>query len=103
MMVAIGIMLGLLIAIVVVVVPNFIRPHYIVPIAVTAPMGPSTLDIKIPGAWIISRDIVDKNGKVFDSFNSADWPPQCQQIIQQDQASGNGSGDIHVKAPGKWG
>jgi hypothetical protein len=96
-MLALGVTLGLLIAIVLIVVPNFVRPHYIAPITVTSPMGPGAIDAKIPsGAWVLSRNIVDKNGKAIgDIFPSA--PSQCQKIIQQEQVGGNGHG-IRVKA-----
>ncbi|HEX4775078.1 MAG TPA: ABC transporter permease subunit, partial [Candidatus Saccharimonadales bacterium] len=97
-MVAVGVTLGLFIAFALIVVPNFVRPHYMTPITVTAPMGPDTLDSKIPsGAWLVSRNIVDKNGNTFNSFNLANMPPQCQQIIQQSQVGTNDHG-IRVKA-----
>jgi len=78
---------------------NWIRPHYMTPVTVTAHMGPGTLDGKIPtnGVWVLSRDIVDKNGKAIgDIFPSA--PPACQQIIRQAEVRGNGHGGIRVKA-----
>lgn len=69
---------------------QWIRPHYMTPTTVTAPMGPNAIDNKIPiGAWLLRRDIVDKNGKTIgDIFPAA--PPQCQQIIQQQTSPGNG-------------
>lgn len=79
---------------------NWIRPHYMRPITVTAKMGPGTLDDKIPtGAWILRRDIVDQNGVVVrDIFPAA--PAQCQKIIQQQQVR-TGNGIVRVKpAPG---
>lgn len=96
-MVAAGIVLGIFIAVVVVAVPNFARPHYATPITVTAPMGPGALDTKIPSdAWVTQRNIVDKNGKALNSFNLADMPTNCQQIIQQNQVT-NDHGDVRVK------
>ena len=79
---------------------NWIRPHYMAPVTVTAPMGPGRFaEGLIPsGAWVLSRNIVDKNGKTFDSFDIQNMPPECQQIIQQAEASGNGHGGIVVKA-----
>jgi len=71
---------------------NWIRPHYMTPITVTAPMGPGAIDTKIPtGAWVLNRDIVDKNGKALngDIFPAA--PPECQQVIQQAEVRGNGT------------
>jgi hypothetical protein len=97
-MVAVGATLGLFIALVLIAVPNFVRPHYMAPVTVTAQMGPDLVESKIPqGAnWILSRDTLDKNGKaVSDIFTSA--PPQCQQIIRQQQVR-TGGGGIHVKA-----
>ena len=83
---------------------NWIRPHYMMPITVTAPMGPNDFEGKIPtGAWVLSRHIVDKNGRKFYSFNIQNMPPQCQQIIQQNQVTNN-HGSIQVKAaPGPGG
>lgn len=103
-MVAVGVVLGLFIALAIIAVPNFVRPHYMTPITITAPMGPDTLDSKIPqGAWVVNRNIVDKNGNTFNSFNFNNMPAQCQQIIQQSQVS-NDHGGIRVKAgPGPGG
>lgn len=96
-MIAIGVLLGLFV-VVAIVMPNFVRSHYMSPITVTAPMGPDTLDSKLPrGAyWLLTRTIVDGNGKsVGDIFPAA--PPHCQKIIQQaNSGNGNGSG-THVK------
>jgi ABC-type transport system involved in multi-copper enzyme maturation permease subunit len=97
-MIAVGLTLGVFIAVAIIIVPNFVRSHYMSPISVTAPMGPGTLETKIPNdAWATSRNIVDKNGQSFNSFNLANMPQQCQQIIQQSQVGTNGHG-MHVKA-----
>lgn len=102
-MVAVGVTIGLFVACALIIVPQLVRTHYMHPITVTAPMGPSAIEDKIPqdASWMISRNIVDKNGKVIgDIFPAA--PVQCQRIIQQ-ATSGNGSGhgDIRIKvAPG---
>ncbi|HVS58515.1 MAG TPA: ABC transporter permease [Candidatus Saccharimonadales bacterium] len=90
--------LGVTLAIFVLAMASFgqwIRPHYMAPITVTAPMGPNAINNKIPtGAWILTKDIVDKNGKTFDSFDLQNMPAQCRAIIE-DAKNGNG---IHVKA-----
>jgi hypothetical protein len=101
-MVTVGVVLGLFIAVALIAMPNFVRPHYAAPITITAPMGPDAL--KIPnGAWVVSNNIVDKSGKTFNSFNPANMPAQCQKIIQQSQVT-NDHGDVHVKAvPGPGG
>jgi len=97
-MVAVGVVFGLFIAVALIAVPNFVRPHYAAPITVTAPMGPGILDSKIPtGAWVIERNIVDKNGKAFNSFNLENMPPQCQKIIQASRVGTTGKG-VAVKA-----
>jgi hypothetical protein len=98
-MIALAVTLGLFIAFQA-SFAEWVRPHYMTPITVTSPMGPSAVDSKIPtGAWMLRRDIVDKSGKVIgDIFPAA--PQQCQQIIQQQNPPGSGSG-IRVKsAPG---
>ncbi len=94
-MVAVGVTLGLFIVMVMIVVPNFVRPHYMTPITISAPLGPAFRD-NIPGrAWVLTRDIKDKNGRVIgDIFPAA--PHECQQIIQQNQI--NTGGGIQVKA-----
>jgi hypothetical protein len=65
------------------------------PVTVNAIMGPGEIDDKIPvGAWVLQRNTVDKNGKVFDSFDINDMPPQCQEIIRQAMS---GKGAFHIK------
>jgi ABC-type transport system involved in multi-copper enzyme maturation permease subunit len=77
-----------------------IRPHYMAPVTVTAPMGPGTINDKIPtGAWLLQRDIVDKNGKVLGSFDVQDMPPQCQRMTMRIQIA-PGSRAAKVKAEG---
>ncbi|HSX17369.1 MAG TPA: ABC transporter permease subunit [Patescibacteria group bacterium] len=78
-----------------------IRPRYMAPIAVTAPMGPGAIDEKIPkdAAWVLTRNIIDKNGKSFDSFDVQNMPPECQQIIQNAQTSDGGHA-VRVKSAG---
>jgi ABC-type transport system involved in multi-copper enzyme maturation permease subunit len=102
-MLAVGVALGLSIALVLVVVPNFVRPNYMTPNTVTSPMGPGAIDAKIPSGsnLLLTRNIVDKNGKTFDRFNSANLPPQCQQLIEDQQVSNNGH-SVQVM-PGKIG
>lgn len=96
-MVAVGITLFLFIATAFIIVPNFVRPYYMKPVTVAAPMGPSALDNKIPAnAWVLGRNIVDKNGKTFSSFNIANMPSQCQKIIQQQQINNHGSVRVKV-------
>ncbi|HXR50201.1 MAG TPA: ABC transporter permease subunit [Verrucomicrobiae bacterium] len=78
---------------------NWVRPHYMTPVTVTAAMGPNSLDGKIPtDAWILQRNIVDKNGKVLNGDLFREAPPQCQKILQQAEVQGNGHGGIRVKA-----
>lgn len=100
-MVAVGVTLGLFVALVMIAVPNFIRPHYMAPVTVTAQMGPNSIESKLPkGAYLLlTRNIVDGNGNtVGDIFPAA--PPQCQQIIQQMQQSNGHGGIILKEAPG---
>jgi ABC-type transport system involved in multi-copper enzyme maturation permease subunit len=76
---------------------QWVRPHYMAPVTVTAPMGPQELDSKVPsGAWALSRNIVDKNGRTFDSFTFNNMPASCQALIQQAQTGTPGQG-IRVK------
>lgn len=96
-MVAAGVGLGLLIAIVVIAVPNLVRPHYMSPIKVTATMGPVTSSTVPDTAWITNNYIVDKNGETFSRLDFTNMPAQCQQIIQQDQVSTEGHG-VRIKA-----
>ncbi len=99
-MVALGVILGLYIAFAFVLTPLAIRPHYMSPITVTSPMGPDAIQSKIPkGAWVLTRSIVDNNGKsIGDIFPSA--PPECQKIIQQAQVPGHPSTFKAVPTPG---
>jgi ABC-type transport system involved in multi-copper enzyme maturation permease subunit len=92
---ALGVTLGLFIAFQA-SVGQLIRPHYMMPVSVTSPMGPNAIDSKIPtGAWVLTRNIVDENDKAIgDIFPAA--PSQCQQVIQQSEVGTNGSG-IRVK------
>lgn len=100
-LVAIGITLGVF-ALCLVSFAQWIRPHYMTPVTVTAPVGPDALDSKIPtGAWMLSRDIVDKSGRAFDSFTPASMPPQCQQTLQNMRA--NKAAGIVTQTAGKPG
>ncbi len=78
---------------------NWIRPHYMTPVSISAPMGPNIFEDKIPAeAWVLSRNIVDKNGKVInDIFPSA--PQQCQKLAQNIKVP-NGSRAAMVKLAG---
>ena len=79
---------------------NWIRPHYITPITVTTAMGPGVIDKKIPdGAWVLRRDIIDKNNKVFNSFDIGNMPAECQQLTQNIRVP-DGSHVARVKAEG---
>jgi hypothetical protein len=84
-MVALGVTLAFSIAIVLVAIPNFARPHYMTPVTVTASMTRGELESKLPsGAWVVSKDFVDPHGRVSSSpFNN--WPPQCQALVQTQQ------------------
>ena len=78
---------------------QWIRPHYyMTPVTVTAPMGPGNIDKKLPSGsiWITSQTIVDKNGKVYDSFDINTMPPQCQTLLREAR-SGEGK-DIRISA-----
>lgn len=88
-MIAVGVVLGVFIAVVMIGLPNFVRPHYMTPVTVTAKMGPEGVESKIPaGAWVLTRDILNKDGQtVGDIFPSA--PSQCQKIIQQAEVPGS--------------
>jgi hypothetical protein len=79
---------------------QWIRPHYMAPVTVTAPMGPGLIDHKIPAdAWVLKHTIVDKTGKAFDRFMTQSLPHQCQDILHNIQVSGDGQA-IRVKAAG---
>ena len=79
---------------------NWIRPHYMTPATVTSSMGPGAINERIPiGAWVLNRDIVDKNGKVFNSFDIKNMPAQCQQLTLDIKVP-NGSHVAKVKAAG---
>jgi len=81
-------------------VGQWVRPHYMTPVTVTSPLGPGSLDKKIPtGAWVISDHFVDKNGTIFDRFSPAAMPPQCQKLTQNIQVP-NDSHAARVKAAG---
>lgn len=93
MMATIGVTLCVLVAVVLVIVPNFVRPHYTTPVTVTAAMGENELDVRLPsGAWVLSKATVDKHGRVFSDFELPNWPPQCQALVRQMQAQTVGSG-----------
>jgi ABC-type transport system involved in multi-copper enzyme maturation permease subunit len=100
-MIALAVTLGVFIAFQA-SVGEWVRPHYMAPITITGPMGPGDFDERIPvGAWVTSHSIADKNGKIFDSFDIANMPLQCQQIIRGNtSASQNGHGGTMVKAAG---
>jgi ABC-2 family transporter protein len=77
---------------------EWIRPHYMTPITITSPMGPGFSENIPKGAWVLTHNMVDINGRVIgDVFTSA--PPQCQQIIQQNQVTdNNGRVGLKIKA-----
>jgi hypothetical protein len=92
---ALAITLGLFVAFQV-SIGQWVRPHYMTPMKITAPIGPNVIDKKIPvGAWLLRHDVVDKSGKSMGAFNV---PSQCQALIQQIQSGS--SGGIQVKASG---
>jgi hypothetical protein len=64
------------------------RPHYVAPVTVSWPMGPNNDVGKIPAdAWVISRTIMDKSGKTYDSFSPQSMPAQCQALTQNTQTT----------------
>lgn len=78
-----------------------IRAHYMTPVTITSPMGPGAIEDKIPtGAWVLSRDIVDKNGRTFDSFSLSNLPDNCRAIIEQAKDE---NGPATKTAPGPGG
>lgn len=81
-LVAIGITLGVF-ALCMASFAQWIRPHYMTAVTVTAPIGPDIIDQVIPAdAWVLSREVVDSHGKVYDSFSFETTPAQCQKILQ---------------------
>jgi len=79
---------------------QLIRPHYATPVTVSAPMGPGAISGKIPiGAWVLSRDIENKSGKVFNSFDINNMPSQCRELTLNIQVAPN-SHIAKVKASG---
>jgi ABC-type transport system involved in multi-copper enzyme maturation permease subunit len=79
---------------------QWIRPQYMTPLTVTSSMGPGAIGGKIPaGAWVLNRDILDPGGKVFNSFDVADMPQQCQ-VLTLDIHVSNTSHAAKVKAAG---
>lgn len=91
-LVAAGVTLGVFILLGVILLPNFVRPYYFVkPITVTASMDPAALENKIPSdAWMVSRQILDKNGQTFNSFSPANMPAACYQLLTQGGGVGIG-------------
>lgn len=84
LMIALGVTLALLIAIILVGVPNFVRPHYMAPATVTASMAQNALDSKLPsGAWELSHYVEGKNGQIFSRLEFPDYPPKCQTLVQE--------------------
>lgn len=98
-MTAVAVTLGLFVALQI-PVANFVRPHYMAPINVTAKFGPNEIDSKIPkDAWMINRAVLDKNGNAFNLFDISKMPPECQSLTQNIQVS-NGSRLAKLKAEG---
>jgi hypothetical protein len=99
-MVAVGVTLGVYIAAAHIVVPNLLRPNYVTPVSVTAPVGPALLASKIPkGAWVTSQLIYDKNGKAIYGDLYPVMPPECQKLTQDVQVP-DGGHIAKVKASG---
>jgi ABC-type transport system involved in multi-copper enzyme maturation permease subunit len=96
-MIALAVTIGLFIAFQA-SIGQWVRPHYMQPIAVTSQMGPGLIDGNIPtGAWQLSNDIVTRSGQtVGDIFPAA--PSQCQAIIQQNSGGPGPGGGIRIKA-----
>jgi len=79
---------------------QWIRPHYMSPITVTAAMGPGQISDKIPtGAWIIKQGIVNGSGKTIDSFRPANMPAECRDLTLDIRVP-DGSRVVKVKASG---
>jgi hypothetical protein len=79
-------------------VGELIRPHYMMPVTVTASMNRDAIDKKIPtGAWVTSMGAVDGNGKTFNSLRVEDLPQKCQALIQHAPREMGVDGGISVK------
>lgn len=95
---ALAVTLGLFIAFQA-VVGQWVRPHYMTPVTVTAPMGPNALEDKIPtNAWVVYQNVVNKNGQSFNSFNPSTMPAQCQTLLQQMKSDSGPGVAVRVKA-----
>lgn len=100
-MVAVGVTIAMFVIVSHIVIPNLLRPNYMKPITVTAPIGPDQLNsgANIPkNAWITSQTIYDGSGHAVlgDIFPAA--PPQCQKVIQQQAGVPGGGVVIRAKA-----
>lgn len=64
---------------------QWVRPHYMTPVTVTAAVGPGALEQKLPGnaIWRLSQNIVDKTGRPYDSFSPATMPASCRDMLTQ--------------------
>jgi hypothetical protein len=92
-MVAIGVTLGVLIAVVLIIVPNFIRTHYETPISnnsslsnaigVSGPISPSNSTLPTGDTLIVSQTTVNKNNQ------SIDWANPPSECIVTQLPNGN--------------
>lgn len=100
-MVTFGVTLGVLILIMLVAVPNFVRPHYMAPVTVTASMAQNALASKVPsGAWEISSGFVDSHGRVSSTpFDLSDWPARCQALLESQNGQGSQVAGTKPAAP----
>jgi ABC-type transport system involved in multi-copper enzyme maturation permease subunit len=99
-MAALGVTLAVFIVVGLIAIPSFVRPYYMKSITATSLLGPDQSDSQIPaGAWVLSRQVVDKNGTTFNPFDSASVPSQCRSLTQNVRVS-ESSQAAHVKAAG---
>lgn len=102
-MAALGVTLVLLIALVAVVVPNFIRPYYYTPVSNDHPLLSSNLNgVNVNGAaaLIISQNVVNKNNQ---SINWSNPPQQCVVTPGSSQSNVIVGGHTEAAIPSKIG
>lgn len=79
-LVAVGAILVIFIALVMIVIPGFARPQYLAPITTNVAIGGEENSIP-SNAWVLTRNIIDKNGKVVNDIFAA-APIDCRKLIQ---------------------
>ncbi|HUD08051.1 MAG TPA: hypothetical protein VMQ52_03170 [Candidatus Saccharimonadales bacterium] len=98
-MLALGVTLVLLIAVVIVIVPNFVRPHYETPqtynVSLLNSVGPSSANIPVTNSatLIVNQTVVNKNNQ---PLNWANPPEQC--VVATPAGFGGGGNGHSVSA-----